>query len=206
MDERERLTFLTKNYNHLQSLRFAAFDVTFIVAPWIDPHRMSDRVRLTVACVGLVLCAAWYWIVNRYYKQRYGQIKQNYGEDRRYAYGFERLMAPNTWPGLVTGLIVLYFLLRNQSVPVDPLLLYFTFIILGMGLSASGILVRRLYLTVAGLICLSSLLPDLISTPGHLFFHLYHFTFFGVAMLMVSIFDHMILTHNFRQLRSEINA
>jgi hypothetical protein len=203
MDDRQRLVLLTKHYNHLQGSRLAGFYLLLMALPW-----MRGSVESLLIWLGLwtALGSVWYWLVNRYYKQHYGRIKENPNLDnKRFATGFERLA--ESWPSSAPLLFLLSFDFRGQSIPPNAWLLFGPFFLLGEAVYRSGLRSRRLYYVTAGFLCLLVLMPALIAgVPGHRFFETYSVTFIGAAFLTINIFDHLLLVRTFTRHPSEFNA
>ncbi len=198
MNDRERLAFLTSEYNRLKGLRFAPAYVFFILTPWIE-HFGLWSLRETFIRVGifLVVCIVWFWILNRYYKQRYGRIEESPDRQKRRF---------TTLPMMLPGLIAWYFLFQERT-PLNTLSLFLPAFLLSEGLGASNIGFRRSYYLGAGVITLLVELSALFQgIPGHLFFRIYQFSIWGTAMLIVSVLDHLLLVRTFRQSAREIGA
>jgi hypothetical protein len=193
MNETERLVFITRNFNRLQNLRFAPVYVLLGASPWVSliPSVSSGLVG---AGVCIVLCIAWYWLLNQYYKQSYGRVEEKWNREvwqkRRFA------MLPLAVPGLFTW----YFLFRGQHTPPEFILLFVPASILVEGLSYPESALRRPCYVAASAVSLLVLLPGLISSmPGHRFFRVYDFPFLAAVLLILSIFDHLLLVRSFRQ-------
>jgi hypothetical protein len=201
MDEQERLAYLTKHYNRLQNLRFAAFYVFFVFSPWMDFHRISVSVFL----LEIGICMAWFFLMGTYYRRRYGRVKaasldlNDWDTRHRAAASLLVYGAPS--------LIACYFLFQGQHAPSDLWLLYLPAAMFAEGLFHPGSRLRRSYYLVAAIATSFTVLSYAIGRmPAHRFFHVYYFTFLGSALLLVGIIDHLLLVRSFRQLTPEVHA
>ncbi len=168
--------------------------------PWVSFQQVSVLDALIAVAFGI----AWFWLLNRYYKEHYGQIADKY--ELRNTSGLA------TWfyaaVGIVADLLVVIIRgSQTESLPQDFAVWFVVASILAEGVAYSDSGLRRWYYLVVGVICAVALLLGFVGdVPWHHFFRIYDFTFLGVALLALSIFDHLLLVHSFRPMLSEINA
>jgi hypothetical protein len=196
MNERQRLAFLAKHYNRLKSLRLAPLYLLFTVPPWLSFQRVSVLDALIALGIGI----AWFWLLSRYYKEHYGQIADKY-ELRNTSWLV-------TWLYAAIAFVGIYFvIIRGSHLPQDFILWFVVAGVVAEGLSYSDSGLRRRYYIVVGVILgIVLMLGSASNMPGHHFFRIYDFTFLGVALLALSIFDHLLLIHSFRPVSPGINA
>jgi hypothetical protein len=175
-------------------LRLAPVYLLFIASPWMDLHRVNIRSGLIDLGACALICIAWYLLLNRYYKRHYGRIESKWDQDRK----------PFQWFFVLAYGLFAYFAFRGHDLPEQYVLLWVPIFILSEGLSCSNVALRRSYYIVGSAIFLSTLLPALIrSMLGHRFFYIYDFAFFGSILLILSILDHILLTHSFHHVPGE---
>jgi hypothetical protein len=193
MNAQERLIFLARNYNRLQNLRLAPFCILLIASPWTDLSRVGIRASSAALCI----CFAWYWLLKKYYRRRYGRIER-------------KPIGPRDLPYFLTVLIAVlaYFLMRRLgSASESVLLIVPAGFILAEGLAPHNIVLRRTYYLMAGGVFLLTLLPDIFRRmPGHQFFHAYDLSILGAVLLILAILDHILLIRSFPHPQREIYA
>jgi hypothetical protein len=202
MTEREQLAFLIRQYKRLQTLKLAPFPIILIALPWISVRRVSGTAFLIGLGVCAAVCIIWYWLLNRYYEQRYGRVQEKWDWS-----SWNKRRSFNLLQGVVILVTCIYLVISGRLPSLAFCLLLLSAIFLGEGLLCSENNLRRCYYFVAGVFVLLVSLSALIgSSPGHQFFHFYDGVFVGVALLMVSIFDHLLLVHSFNQPHLAVNA
>jgi hypothetical protein len=80
MDNRTRLTYLTRYYYDLQGVRFAPLWIYGLIAVFLAPvcvnwKPLSTREGVTLLLCLLALEVLWYCLANLYYRRRFGWLK-----------------------------------------------------------------------------------------------------------------------------------
>jgi hypothetical protein len=197
--EAERLTFLTRHFGDLQTLRLAPMFAPCIVSPWLRAKGVTMRIGFSALGLTLVVFCLWFWALGRYYR-RYGQVAANTVHEKSYAFPILGVLC----------LLFIVFLLIVRRQPLAPgatMLLVATLFLLKAGLSASNVPLRRLYYVGVSALLFLSLLPVFFyGAPEHRFFGVYLLTFFGLAGVTLGILDHLLLIYSFRFTSRELHA
>jgi hypothetical protein len=138
--------------------------------------------------------------IESHYKEHYGQIADKC--ELRNTSGLA------TWFYAAVGIVAIYFvIIRGSHLPQDFAVWFVVASVFAEGLAYPDSGLRRWYYLVVGVICAVALLLGFVGgVPWRHFFRIYDFTFLGVALLTLSIFDHLLLVYSFRPVSSEINA
>lgn len=188
MDTLNRLTYLTRYYYELQSVRFAPVWLGFLClllfqmlfAPQLES--LGARGLWTLLLGLLTLQVLWYWLANRYYKSRFGWLKPDplrfIKQKRRGPLFFILFLAFLVWATVCR---------IHHSAAFVP---YLVPLLLGqLTFDTENPPLRRIYFGAGcGLIVASVLLTRFASLDGTLYFA----TLCGV-LLALGLADHLLL-------------
>jgi hypothetical protein len=198
-NEAERLTFLTRHFGDLQTLRLAPAFAPCIVSPWLRVKVVTMRIGFSALGLTLVVFCLWFWALGRYYR-RYGQVATGTVHEKNHAFPILGVLC-------LLFIVFLLILRRQPLAPGTTMLLVGTLFLFKAGLSPSNLPLRRLYYVGVSALLFLSLLPVFFyDAPEHRFFRVYRFTFFGLAGLTLGILDHLLLVYSFRYTSREMHA
>lgn len=191
MDERARITFLTKSYSALQGLRFAPVWFFLAILPLVSllPDHRPTFVRDYTRIAMLLFCGIWIWLAGRYYRRRYGSVQSKL----------------HTWwyPLGIVGAVAIWVLccwIDEKNPLVSFQALWWTCCLGWPGLTSPN-RTRRFYYGVAAIIMLVvSLLPltgriaasQILSAD-----HPFGLILLACGMLILGVLDHLLLVRMF---------
>jgi hypothetical protein len=198
-NEAERLTFLTRHFGDLQTLRLAPLFAPCIVLPWLRVKVVTLRIGFSALGLTLVVFCVWFWALGRYYR-RYGKVATDTAHEKSYVFPILGVLC-------LLFIVFLLILRRQPMAPGTAMLLVGTLFLFKAGLSPSNLPLRRLYYVGVSALLFLSLLPLFFyDAPEYRFFQVYRFTFFGLAGLALGILDHLLLIYSFRYTSREMYA
>jgi hypothetical protein len=198
-NEAERLTFLTRHFGDLQTLRLAPLFAPCIVLPWLRVKVVTLRIGFSALGLILVVFCVWFWALGRYYR-RSGKVATDTAHEKSYAFPILGVLC-------LLFIVFLLILRRQPMAPGTAMLLVGTLFLFKAGLSPSNLPLRRLYYVGVSALLFLSLLPLFFyDAPEYRLFQVYRFTFFGLAGLALGILDHLLLIYSFRYTSREMHA
>jgi hypothetical protein len=192
MNERARITFLTKNYSALQGLRFTSFWLFLAISPWVSllPDHRPTFIRDYTRIAMLLFCGIWIWLAGRYYRRHYGLVQS---KSHSWWYPLGMVGAIAVW--------VLCCWLDEKNPPISFQALWWACLLGWQGLISIPNRTRRFYYGVAAIIMLvMSLLPltgriaaSQILNADHPF----GLILLNCVMVILGILDHLLLVRMF---------
>jgi hypothetical protein len=188
MDDRQRLTFLTRYYYDLQGVRFAPVWIAglLVLFAWMPHYAQHDHIAWGAFCSALggvlAIQVLWYSVANWYYRNRFGWLKPD-----PYRFARRKPNGPLWWILLLFIIVWAIYCRVNHSAAFFPYLL--AFLSTQPVYDAENPPIRRIIYGVgAGLITASALLNRFARVDGAIFF-----ATLCVIMLALGIADHLLL-------------
>jgi len=188
MDDRRRLTFLTRHYYDLQGVRFAPLWIAglFLLLVWMPHYAQCDCIGWGALCYALggllAIQVLWYCTANWYYRRRFGWLRP-----APYRFAKMKPCGPLWWIFLLSLTVWAIYCKLNHTAAFIPYLL--AFFLTQPAYNAENPPIRRItYGVGAGLVAASALLNWLTRSDGAIYV-----ATLCVTMLGLGIADHLLL-------------
>jgi hypothetical protein len=188
MDDRRRLTFLTRYYYDLQGVRFAPVWIAglLVLFAWMPHYAKHDRIGWGAFCYALggvlAIQALWYSVANWYYRCRFGWLKPD-----PYRFTKRKPNAPLWWTFALLLTVWAIYCRVNRTAAFLPYFL--AFFLTQPVFDAENPPIRRItYGVGAALITTAALLNWFTRADGAIYF-----ATLCVIMLALGIADHLLL-------------